>query len=122
LLSDPSRLCRAGQTPVSPDFQSAWLAMGGEFKELGGTPTPTRQDPRYRYVPNNTSDSRPTASATSHHQLQAWVVEAMKKEHTEVRPANTPNTRARHARAGVRASWGLAPSRSISVQTPREVT
>ena len=31
-------IAQPAQSP--PDFQSAWLAMGGEFKELGGTPTP----------------------------------------------------------------------------------
>jgi hypothetical protein len=66
--------------PAAPDFQAAWLAMGGEFKEIrGATPTPTRQDPRYRYVPNNTSE-QPTyrIGDVSNPNLKPWVVAAIR--------------------------------------------
>src|SRR5262245_37831062 len=73
------------QTPAHPDFQMAWLAMGGELKEIGGTPTPTRQDPRYRYVPNNTSE-QPTyrIGDVSNPNFKPWVVAAMDKDNKEV--------------------------------------
>ena len=112
------------QTPASPpDFQSAWLAMGGEFKEMGGTPTPTRQDPRYRYVPNNTSE-QPTyrIGDVSNPNFKPWVVEAMKKDNEEVLAGKYAYTaRSSCAAAGVPGFMGFGAQPIYFVQTPKEV-
>jgi hypothetical protein len=42
-----------------PDFSAdhaGWIAMGGEWTPLPGSPSPVRQDPAHRYVPNNTGE------------------------------------------------------------------
>jgi hypothetical protein len=42
-----------------PDFsadRAGWIAVGGEWTPLPGSPSPVRQDPAHRYVPNNTGE------------------------------------------------------------------
>ena len=70
-----------------PDFMTgtAWLG-GGSFIEIpGSTPTPVRQDPRYRYVPNNTNE-QPTyrIGDITNPNLKQWVRDVMKKDNDEV--------------------------------------
>jgi hypothetical protein len=115
----------AAQPAASPpDFQNAWLAMGGEFKEIpGATPTPVRQDPRYRYVPNNTAD-QPTyrIGDVSNPNLKPWVVEAMKKDNDEVLAGKYAYTaRSSCAHAGVPGFMGFGAQPIYFVQTPKEV-
>ena len=115
----------AAQASTSPpDFQNAWLAMGGEFKEIpGATPTPTRQDSRYRYVPNNTSE-QPTyrIGDTSNPNFKPWVVEAMNKDNQEVLAGKYAYTaRSSCAHAGVPGFMGFGAQPIYFVQTPKEV-
>ena len=59
-----------------------------------------RQDPRHRYVPNNTSE-QPTyrIGDVSNPNLKPWVAAAMKKDNDEVLAGqDTPTPRARPAR------------------------
>jgi hypothetical protein len=114
----------AAQPTAAPDFQMAWLAMGGEFKEIpGATPTPTRQDPRYRYVPNNTSE-QPTyrIGDVSNPNFKPWVVAAMKKDNDEVLAGKYAYTaRSSCAHAGVPGFMGFGAQPIYFVQTPKEV-
>ena len=69
------------QGPRPPDFMTsaAWLLTSGDFKAIpGSTPSPVRQDTRYRYVPNNTSE-QPTyrIGDVSNPNLKPWVAAAM---------------------------------------------
>jgi hypothetical protein len=114
----------AQPTQSRPDFQSAWLAMGGEFKEIGGTPFPTRQDPRYRYVPNNTSE-QPTyrIGDITNPNFKPWVAEVMKKDNDEVLAGKYAYTaRSSCAAAGVPGFMGFGAQPIYFVQTPRETT
>ncbi len=41
-----------------PDFSAnnaGWISAGGEWIALPDSPPPVKQDPAYRYVPNNTA-------------------------------------------------------------------
>ena len=110
----------AQPTQSRPDFQSAWLAMGGEFKEIGGTPFPTRQDPRYRYVPNNTSE-QPTyrIGDITNPNFKPWVAEVMKKDNDEVLAGKYAYTaRSSCAAAGVPGFMGFGAQPIYFVQTP----
>jgi hypothetical protein len=108
---------------AAPDFQSAWLAMGGELKEIGTTPVPTRQDPRYRYVPNNTSE-QPTyrISDVSNPNFKPWIAAAMDKDNKEVLAGKYAYTaRSSCAAAGVPGFMGFGAQPIYFVQTPKEV-
>src|SRR5215831_2874991 len=59
-------LCAGATTTLAqkgpPDFaanNAGWIAMGTEWTALPGSPPPVKQDPAYRYVPNNTG-AQPT--------------------------------------------------------------
>ena len=76
----PACLRRSARTPPPKTRRRiSWAAPpgsgGGEFNEIpGSTPTPVRQDPRHRYVPNNTSE-QPTyrIGDVSNPNLKPWV-------------------------------------------------
>ena len=117
----------SAQTSATPDFSAggaAWLAMGGEFKEVpGSTPAPVRQDPRYRYVPNNTGD-QPTyrIGDVSNPNLKPWVAEAMKKDNDEVLAGKFAYTaRSSCAPGGVPGFMNFPAQPIYFVHTPKEV-
>jgi hypothetical protein len=109
-----------------PDFMTgaAWLAMGGEFKEIpGSTPTPVRQDPRYRYVPNNTNE-QPTyrIGDVSNPNLKSWVAAAMKKDNEEVLTGKFAYTARSSCAPGGVPGFMIFPAQPIYfVQTPKQV-
>src|SRR5690349_7542667 len=51
VLISGAPLASANAQAAAPDFQTAWFAIGAFFEGVG-TPTPTRQDPRYPLVLN----------------------------------------------------------------------
>jgi hypothetical protein len=68
----------------SPNPLVGWIAEGG-IRPVPGSVAPLAQDPRYPYVPNNTSE-QPTyrIADLSHPNLKPWVKEVMKKDNDEV--------------------------------------
>jgi hypothetical protein len=108
-----------------PNFMggAAWLG-GGSFIEIqGSTPTPVRQDPRRRYVPNNTSE-QPTyrIGDVSNPNLKPWVAAAMKKDNDEVLAGKYAYTARSSCAPGGVPGFMLFPAQPIHfIQTPKQV-
>src|SRR5688500_10390497 len=108
-----------------PDFMTggAWLG-GGSFIEIpGSTPTPVRQDPRYRYVPNNTNE-QPTyrIGDVSNPNLKPWVAAAMKKDNDEVLAGKYAYTARSSCAPGGVPGFMIFPAQPIHIiQTPKQV-
>jgi hypothetical protein len=108
-----------------PNFMggAAWLG-GGSFIEIpGSTPTPVRQDPRHRYVPNNTSE-QPTyrIGDVSNPNLKPWVAAAMKKDNDEVLAGKYAYTARSSCAPGGVPGFMIFPAQPIHfVQTPKQV-
>jgi len=114
----------AGAQNARPNFMgSAWLG-GGTFREIpGSTPTPVRQDPRYRYVPNNTSE-QPTyrIGDVSNPNLKPWVAAAMKKDNDEVIAGKYAYTARSSCAPGGVPGFMIFPAQPIHfIQTPKQV-
>jgi len=117
----------AQQAQAVPDFSSNlvnWTGIGGgEWIPVPGLPRPTTQDPRYRYVPNNTGE-QPTyrIGDVSNPNLKQWAKDAMKKDNDEVlagKVAYTPRSSCRLA--GVPGFMVLGGGQLFFVQSPKEV-
>ena len=117
----------AQQAQAVPDFSSNqvnWTGIGGgEWIPVPGSPRPTTQDPRYRYVPNNTGE-QPTyrIGDISNPNLKQWAKDAMKKDNDEVlagKVAYTPRSSCRLA--GVPGFMVLGGGQLFFVQSPKEV-
>ena len=96
---------RAQQAAAAPDFSSNltnWTGIGGgEWIPVPGSPRPTTQDPRYKYVPNNTG-AQPTyrIGDVTNPNLKQWAKDVMKKDNDEVlagKVAYTPRSSCRLA-------------------------
>jgi len=111
--------------PNTPNFATdAWLAMGGEFKDVPGATSPSqvKQDPRYRYVPNNTGE-QPTyrIGDISNPNLKQWVKDAMKRDNDEVLAGKYAYTaRSSCAPGGVPGFMNFGAQPIYFVQTPKE--
>src|SRR5262245_29266645 len=114
----------AQNTP--PDFMNgnAWLLNGAEFKAVQGeTVKPVSQDPRYRYVPNNTNE-QPTyrIGDISNPNLKPWVAEAMKKDNDEVLAGKYAYTARSSCAPGGVPGFMTFPAQPIYfIQTPNKV-
>jgi len=115
----------ASAQSAPPNFVNgaAWLLAGGDFKAVPGeTVKPVSQDPRHRYVPNNTNE-QPTyrIGDVSNPNLKPWVAAAMKKDNDEVLKGKIAFTPGQSC-----VPWGV-PAVSLSggpfffVQTPKVV-
>ncbi len=109
-----------------PDFSSNGIGWqsgnGGEYASVSGSPSPTREDPRYPYVPNNTG-KQPTfrIGDISNPNLKQWARDVMKKDNDEVlagKIAYTPYSTCHPA--GVPAA-DLQGGPFFFVQGPKEV-
>ena len=123
LISAPG----SAQNAATPDFSSNqvnWTGIGGgEWIPVPGSPRPTTQDPRYRYVPNNTGE-QPTyrIGDISNPNLKQWAKDVMKKDNDEVlagKVAYTPRSSCRLA--GVPGFIVLGGGQVYFVQSPKEV-
>ena len=116
----------AGAQNAPPNFMggSAWLGRAAAFKEIPGeTPTPVRQDPRHRYVPNNTSE-QPTyrIGDVSNPNLKPWVAAAMKKDNDEVLAGKYAYTARSSCAPGGVPGFMIFPAQPIHfIQTPKQV-
>src|SRR5256714_2926626 len=109
-----------------PDFSTGGVGWqsgnGGDYVAVPGSPTPTRNDPRYPYVPNGTG-KQPTyrIGDLSNPNLKQWAKDVMKKDNDEVlagKIAYTPYSTCHPA--GVPAA-DLQGGPFFFVQTPKEV-
>ena len=108
-----------------PDFSSdqvGWVAVG-DLTPVSGKPSPVRQDPAHRYVPNNVG-GQPTyrMGDLSNPNLKPWVKERMKKDNDEVLAGKIGYTaRSSCAAAGV-PGFLTYPVRPVYfIQTPKQV-
>jgi len=115
----------AGAQNAPPNFMggAAWLG-GGSFIEIpGSTPAPVRQDPRHRYVPNNTSE-QPTyrIGDVGNPNLKPWVAAAMKKDNDEVLAGKYAYTARSSCAPGGVPGFMIFPAQPIHfIQTPTTV-
>jgi len=78
----------AQSNPSPPDFSSdavGWIAIGGDFLSVPGSPAPIGTDPAHPFVANNTG-AQPTfrIGDISNPNLKAWAAERMKQDNEEV--------------------------------------
>lgn len=115
----------SAQTAI-PDFSSNGIGWqsgnGGDYVSTAGSPSPTREDPRYPYVPNGTG-KQPTfrIGDITNPNLKQWAKDVMKKDNDEViagKIAYTPYSTCHPA--GVPAA-DLQGGPFFFVQTPKEV-
>jgi len=71
-----------------PDFsanQIGWIATNPDFVAVPGGPSPTRSDPAYPYVPNN-SGAQPTfrVADLANPNIKPWAKEVMRRENAKV--------------------------------------
>jgi hypothetical protein len=123
LFAGPNSDVLAQSSPPDLMTGSAWLG-GGSFIEIPGfTPTPVRQDPRYRYVPNNTSE-QPTyrIGDITNPNLKQWVKDAMKKDNDEVLAGKYAYTARSSCAPGGVPGFMIFPAQPIHIiQTPKQV-
>jgi hypothetical protein len=115
----------AQQTTAVPDFSSnqvGWIAAG-EPVSVPGKPAPVRQDPAYRYVPNNVG-GQPTyrMGDLSNPNLKPWVKERMKKDNDEILAGKIGYTaRSSCDAAGVPGFLTYAVRPVYFIQAPKQV-
>ena len=73
-----------------PDFSASnvgWISVGGEWTPLPGSPSPVRQDPTHRYVPNNVGE-QPTfrIADINNPNLTQFAKDALKKTNEDAFP------------------------------------
>src|SRR5260370_26335371 len=71
-----------------PDFsanQIGWIATNPDFVAVPGGPSPTRSDPAYPYVPNN-SGAQPTfrVAYLANPNIKPWAKEVMRRKNPKV--------------------------------------
>jgi hypothetical protein len=117
----------AQQGSAIPDFssnQTHWTGIGGgEWLPVPGSPRPVTQDPRYRYVPNNTNE-QPTyrIGDITNPNLKQWAKDVMKKDNDEVlagKVAYTPRSSCRLA--GVPGFMVMGGGQLFFAQSPKLV-
>jgi hypothetical protein len=109
-----------------PDFSAnnaGWVSVGGEWTPLPGSPSPVKQDPAHRYVPNNVG-GQPTfrIADTNNPNLTQFAKDALKQTNDAVL-AGTPmwSRSARCWATGVPA-FLLTPAQPMFfIQTPEQV-
>ncbi len=111
-----------------PDFSLAssdtgWVALGGDFLPVAGSPTPLVQDPAHPFVGNNTG-AQPTyrIADLSHSNLKPWVKERMKKDNDEVLAGKIAYTARSSCRpAGIPDFMMFVINPVYFIQSPKEV-
>jgi hypothetical protein len=127
--SGPGRAAEQGA--ASPDFSTqdaAWVFGLDEYIAIPGEPSPTRNDPAYRYVSN--AQSRATGAQPNYRiadlsnpNIKPWAKEVMKRENDKALSGGTPYSwRASCMPAGVPAFMMAAVESIHFMQTPRQVT
>ncbi len=121
----------AEQGASIPDFSShdaAWVFGLGDYVAIPGEPSPTRNDPSYRYVSNNefrASGAQPTyrIADLSNPNIKPWAKEIMKRENDKALSGRMPySARASCMPSGVPAFMMAAVEPIHFMQTPKQVT
>ena len=121
----------AEQGASIPDFSSndaAWVFGLGDYIAIPGEPSPTRNDPGYRYVSNNefrASGAQPTyrIADLSNANIKPWAKEIMKRENDKALSGRMPySARASCMPSGVPAFMMAAVEPIHFMQTPKQVT
>ena len=121
----------AEQGASIPDFSSndaAWVFGLGDYIAIPGEPSPTRNDPAYRYVSNNefrASGAQPTyrIADLSNANIKPWAKEIMKRENDKALSGRMPySARASCMPSGVPAFMMAAVEPIHFMQTPKQVT
>ena len=116
---------RAAPPPDFSTYGTSWVGgIGVDFVPTLGSPPLMRQDPKYPYVPNGTSE-QPTyrIGDLSNPNLKQWAKDVMKKDNDEVikgKIAFTP--RSSCMPAGVPGFMLYGGGSVFFVQTPKKVT
>ena len=124
----------ASESP--PNFSSAaygFAARGEGWKALPGSPPPVDQDPRVRYVPNNTPGEQPTYryADANNPNLTQWAKDHLKKDNelqdkgfhmfsrqARCWPELTPRERTHPRRACARPRAAMGDGRYKMVRSP----
>jgi hypothetical protein len=127
--SDPRLAAEQGAS--IPDFSSddaAWVFGLGDYIAIPGEPSPTRNDPAYRYVSNNefrARGSQPTyrIADLSNPNIKPWAKEIMKRENDKALSGQMPySARASCMPSGVPAFIMAAVEPIHFMQTSKQVT
>jgi hypothetical protein len=109
----------------APDFsanRAGWIAMGTDWTPLPGSPSPVRQDPAHRYVPNNTG-GQPTfrIADISNPNLTQLAKDALKQTNDAVLSGRPMWSRSARCWA-TGPAFLLTPAQPMFfAQTPKEV-
>ncbi len=120
----------AGATPAlaqgsPPNFSGTnvgWVAVGGEWTPLPGSPAPVTQDPAHKYVPNNVGD-QPTfrIANINNPNLTQFAKDSLKKVNDAVLTGKPMWSRSARCWA-TGPAWLLTPAQPMFfIQTPQQV-
>jgi hypothetical protein len=110
-----------------PDFSAdnaGWVSAGGEWLALPDSPPPVKQDPAYRYVPNNTS-AQPTfrIADVNNPNLTQFARDSLKKSNEDVLAGKPMWSRSSRCWATGVPAFLLTPAQPMFfLQTPKQVT
>jgi len=110
-----------------PDFSAdnaGWVSAGGEWLALPDSPPPVKQDPAYRYVPNNTS-AQPTfrIADVNNPNLTQFAKDSLKKSNEDVLAGKPMWSRSSRCWATGVPAFLLTPAQPMFfLQTPKQVT
>jgi hypothetical protein len=114
------------QKGAPPDFSSnntAWVSIGTDWTAMPGSPSPVKQDPAYRYVPNNTG-GQPTfrIADTNNPNLTEFAKASLKNTNDEVLAGKPMWSRSARCWATGVPGFLLTPAQPMYfIQTPRQV-
>ena len=120
---DTSRTSASESRPKFSSTEYGFAARGEGWKALPGSPPPVDQDPRVRYVPNNTPGAQPTYryADANNSNLTQWAKDHMKKDNDQAKGSRSPS-RARPVLRALGRSRGQSGGTPIFfVQTPKVV-
>jgi hypothetical protein len=109
-----------------PDFSAAkagWVSVGGEWTPLPGSPPPVKQDPTYRYVPNNVG-GQPTfrIADLDNPNLTQFAKDSLKRTNDEVLAGKPMWSRSARCWATGVPAFLLTPAQPMFfIQTPQQV-
>jgi hypothetical protein len=112
-----------GSPPNFSGNNTGWVSVGGEWLPLPGTPSPVKQDPAHRYVPNNTGE-QPTfrIADINNPNLTQFAKDSLKKTNDAVLAGKPMWSRSARCWATGVPAWLLTPAQPMFfVQTPQQV-
>jgi hypothetical protein len=120
-----SGIAPAAAQEVPPDFSAdrvGWVSVGGEWTPLPDSPPTVKQDPAYRYVPNNTG-GQPTfrMADTNNPNLTPFAKDSLKRSNDDVLAGKPQWSRSARCWASGPAFWLIPVQPMFFVQTPGQV-